>query len=272
MTNAIASSIRFERRTAASDGVILGWRDYGPPGAPALALVHGLGAGAEQFNADALYFAEHGYRVIVPDLRGHGQSEKPSSGDYSIPRMAQDLVEIFADAGTGPIHYVGNSLGGILALHLIGQQSSLFRSLTTFGTATTLNLPGWTATFIPWSYRIIGRKLLSRLSARGTTRTQQGRQVVEALLKAFDPDVGKAIGSIVAKYDLTAHALNMDKPYLIIRGADDKAVNRTLDPKLSQLGANPNITVSRMKGAGHCANLDQPEQFRNIVQNFIAGR
>ncbi|WP_196259994.1 alpha/beta fold hydrolase [Pelagibacterium limicola] len=266
------SELRFERVTSSSDGVELVWFDYGEPGGRTLALVHGLAAGADQFDADARHFAGKGFRVIVPDLRGHGRSGKPASKDYSIARMAQDLLEIFEDAGAGPIDYVGNSLGGILALHLLKDHATCFNTLTTFGTAPALNLPGFTSALIPLSYRLAGKTVVSRLTAHVTTPAREGREVVAALIRTFDPEVGKAVGGVVSRYDLSANVLACKKPLLIIRGARDRAVNRKLDPALAALDALPNVTIVRMDGAGHCANLDQPELFRQTVLDFIAGQ
>ncbi len=271
MRDAAQTCARFERLTVSSDGVNLVWFDHGRPDGRPLTLVHGLAAGADQFDADARFFATKGYRVIVPDLRGHGRSGKPASGDYSIARMARDLIEILDDAGVRATDYVGNSLGGILALHLVKDHAHRFVTLATFGTAPALDLPGLTSALIPWSYRIAGRRGVASITARVTTPSPQGRAIIKALISGFDPEVGRAVGRSVSRYDLFANALGFQKPFLVIRGARDRAVNRSLDPKLAALAEKPNVTVLRMEGAGHCANLDQPAPFREAVLGFIAG-
>jgi 3-oxoadipate enol-lactonase len=267
----MTKTARFERTTLSSDGTKLVWFDYGEPGGKAIALVHGLAAGADQFDADALSFADQGFRVIVPDLRGHGRSGKPVSGDYAIARMARDVLEIFEDAGTGPVDYVGNSLGGILALYLVKDHAHRFSTLATFGTALALALPGLTSALIPLSYRLAGRRLVSGITARATTPSVQGREIVRKLVRDFDPAVGRAVGAVVSRYDLSANAAGFTKPMLIIRGANDRAVNRALDPALTALKGKRNLSVVEMAGAGHCANLDQPEAFRKAILDFVSG-
>lgn len=260
---------RFERRTITGDGVEIVWFDHGQPDGRPLMIVHGMGAGADQFDADARFFAGQGFRVIVPDLRGHGRSGRAPEASYTIERMARDLLEIMADAGCEAVDYVGNSLGGILALFLLKDHARRFRTLTTFGTAPALTLPALTPSLLPLTYRLMGRRAVGWIAARSTTPTAEGRAIIGPLVRDFDPNVALAVGRAVHRYDLTANALGFEGPYLIIRGARDSAVNRALDPKLKVLEQRPNVTVVRMEGAGHCANLDRPDAFRKAVLDFI---
>lgn len=267
----MTESARFERKTITSDKVDLIWFDYGRPDAPPLMIVHGMGAGSDQFDADAQYFAARGYRVIVPDLRGHARSGKSPDGQYPIARMAQDLLDILDDAGCDQVDYVGNSLGGILALYLVKDHGSRFRTLTTFGTAPALALPALTPTLLPLTYKVLGKRAVGWLTARMTTPSPEGRAIVDALIRNYDPAVARAVGDALRQYDLSANALGFEGPFLIIRGERDVAINRALDPKLKALEARPNIRVIRLEGAGHCANLDTPDAFREAVLGFISG-
>lgn len=268
----MTQTARFERRTTTGDGVDLVWFDYGQPDGPAMMIVHGMGAGSDQFDADARFFAAKGFRVIVPDLRGHCRSGKGPEAGYTIERMARDLLDIMADAGCETVDYVGNSLGGILALFLTRDHAHRFRTLTMFGTAPALDLPGLTPSLLPLTYRLMGRRAVGWLTARGTTPSKEGRAIIGPLVRDFDPGVALAVGRAVRRYDLTANALGFGGPFLIIRGSDDRAVNRALDPKLEALAQKPNVTIIRLERAGHCVNLDQPEAFRQAVLDFVSGK
>lgn len=264
---------RFERTLETRDGVRLVWLDYGPADGRTIVLCHGLGAGADQFDADARIFAEHGFRVLVPDLRGHGRSGKPDPAkleNYTIDRMATDLLEMLDAAGAEAVDYVGNSLGGILALHLVKRHPGRFRTLTTFGTATALRLPGFAAGIIPLSYRLVGRRLAGKITAFATTPSPLGRPIIALLVSNFDPQVGRAVAMAVCRYDLTENAIGFPGPYLMLRGARDRQVNAALRSCLPRLLDLPGFKMIELSDAGHCVNLDDPEAFRDALLAFWA--
>ena len=181
------------RTFTTDDDVRLVYEQYGPPQGIPVVLCHGLAAARQQFTADAEYFAKLGYRVLAPDVRGHGESGRPPSYDpklYTIGRMAKDMFAMLDDAEIGPVHWVGNSLGGIIALDMIGKEPERFRSLATFGTAYALNLPWPAADIIPALYRLFGPRLVAGATARMTTPDEHARKLVAGILR--ETEIGRA--------------------------------------------------------------------------------
>ncbi|MET7698545.1 alpha/beta hydrolase [Streptomyces sp. NPDC005485] len=92
---------------------------HGPADAPVLLLVHGWGGDGREWAPHAEALAER-FRVVVPDLRGHGRSEVPADGHTPL-EMAGDLAALLAALGAGPAVVVGHSMGGqvvnLLAVH-----------------------------------------------------------------------------------------------------------------------------------------------------------
>jgi pimeloyl-ACP methyl ester carboxylesterase len=82
----------------------------GPAAAPALLLVHGWGGDGREWSPHAEALADR-FRVVVPDLRGHGRSEVPDEGN-TPPEMADDLAALIETLATGPVVAVGHSMGG----------------------------------------------------------------------------------------------------------------------------------------------------------------
>ncbi|MHB1104299.1 MAG: alpha/beta fold hydrolase [Devosia sp.] len=253
------------------DGVAIVYDDLGPRDGVPIVLCHGLAAAGEQLEADAHYFAGLGYRVLVPDLRGHGRSGKPaplSAAGFSIPRMAADLVAMLDDAGVDPVHWVGNSLGGILALELLPRQPARFRTLATFGTAYRLSLPRWGARFIPLGYALFGPRLIAGMTAWGTTRAPSARPLIEKLVARFDPQVGRCVAENLSNYDLIANAVAATLPILMLRGGRDAQVNAALGPTLKAMQGRPNFALVEVPEGGHCANLDATEVWRTELLKF----
>ncbi|GAA2314225.1 hypothetical protein GCM10010234_69090 [Streptomyces hawaiiensis] len=82
----------------------------GPADAPALLLVHGWGGDGREWSPHAEALADE-FRVLVPDLRGHGRSEVPQRGN-TPKEMADDLAALIDASGTGQVTAVGHSMGG----------------------------------------------------------------------------------------------------------------------------------------------------------------
>lgn len=102
------------------DGVELAWREMGA-GRP-LVLLHGLlGSGAQLAGSGpARVLAAQGYRVILPDLRGHGDSARPHDpACYPPDVLAGDGLALTGHLGLDDYDLGGYSLGGRLVLRLL---------------------------------------------------------------------------------------------------------------------------------------------------------
>jgi pimeloyl-ACP methyl ester carboxylesterase len=79
-------------------------------------LLHGFPDSGRLWRYQVPALAEAGFRVIVPDLRGYGRSEKPESTEaYSMPLLARDVLAVLADCGVTKAHVVGHDWGAALA-------------------------------------------------------------------------------------------------------------------------------------------------------------
>jgi 3-oxoadipate enol-lactonase len=104
-------------RVIEAAGIRLAYRVWGPPGAPPLVLLHGLGEGAADWDGVAPAFARH-CRVFAPDLRGHGSSDRP--GDYSVELMAADALGFLDALQLDRVDLIGHSMGGLVGYLLAG--------------------------------------------------------------------------------------------------------------------------------------------------------
>ncbi len=102
-------------RDAHVNGIKLVYREEGDPAAPPLLLLHGRTADHNDWNGITQRFAARRH-VFVPDLRGHGASDRP--GAYPLPEMAEDVAALLDHVGAARAAVVGHSLGGVIACHL----------------------------------------------------------------------------------------------------------------------------------------------------------
>lgn len=91
------------------DGVEIYYRDWGS-GQP-IVFSHGWPLTADDWDAQMLFFLQHGYRVIAHDRRGHGRSEKVPDG-HDMDHYADDLAAVVEHLDLRDAVHVGHSTGG----------------------------------------------------------------------------------------------------------------------------------------------------------------
>lgn len=90
---------------------------WGDPERPAVLLIHGLRDHARSWDMLAADLA-HDYRVIVPDLRGHGDSDWAGTEGYSLAAYVADMADVVEALDLAEFALIGHSLGGAIALRL----------------------------------------------------------------------------------------------------------------------------------------------------------
>jgi pimeloyl-ACP methyl ester carboxylesterase len=116
MNNSIsgpASRIYFSQRLR------LHYVDWGNAGAPPLILLHGGRDHCRNWDwvAERL---RRDWHIIAPDLRGHGDSQWSSDGNYSTVGYTYDLAQLIHQQKLAPVTIIAHSLGGVISLRSAG--------------------------------------------------------------------------------------------------------------------------------------------------------
>jgi pimeloyl-ACP methyl ester carboxylesterase len=107
-------------RFEGGDGILLSADVGGDPNAPPVILMHGGGQTRNAWADASAALVSNGFRVVSLDLRGHGESQWASDGDYRLDAFIADLKAVIATLPSPPA-LVGASLGGIVSLLLAGE-------------------------------------------------------------------------------------------------------------------------------------------------------
>jgi pimeloyl-ACP methyl ester carboxylesterase len=104
----------FEDRYVSVGGVRTRYWQAGSEGSPVI-LLHGIGCSVLEWQANMMALAVQ-HRVYAVDLLGCGLTEKPSEETYTVPRLAQSVLDFLSANAIQRAHFAGFSLGGRIAL------------------------------------------------------------------------------------------------------------------------------------------------------------
>lgn len=122
------------------DGLEMQLAQWPGPDPPVLAL-HGLTANCRCWDALAPAISPH-RRLLAPDLRGRGGSDKPARG-YSIEHHLRDLEAMLADLDIPRVTLLGHSLGAYIALALASQRPEMVKGLILLDGGAQLTPEQW---------------------------------------------------------------------------------------------------------------------------------
>ena len=103
------------------DGTEIYYKDWGE--GPAVTLSHGWPLSADAWDGQMLFLAQHGYRAVAHDRRGHGRSSQPSAGN-DMNTYADDLAALIEMLDLNDVTVVGHSTGGGEVARYIGRHGT----------------------------------------------------------------------------------------------------------------------------------------------------
>lgn len=115
-------------RTVVAGGLPVSILEAGKRGGEPVLLLHGLGATKTSFLPTVLDLADE-YRVIAPDLLGHGDTAKPLAR-YDAPAFARFTLDLMDALGIERAHLIGNSMGGRISLEVALRSPDRVRSVS----------------------------------------------------------------------------------------------------------------------------------------------
>lgn len=118
-----AATARTPSYITTADGVQLYYKDWGPKDGPVVTFSHGWPLNADSWDAQMMFLAEHGYRVVAHDRRGHGRSSQPWDGN-DMDHYADDLATVINTLGLKDVTLVGFSTGGGEVARYVGRHGT----------------------------------------------------------------------------------------------------------------------------------------------------
>ena len=229
---------------------------------PAVLLTNGYSATAEMWKPNIAALSQR-YRLILWDMRGHGQTESPNDPAlYSEEATVGDMAALLDACGAQQAVIGGLSLGGYmsLAFHLAHAERVAALMLFDTGPGYKREEPraGWNkrAEATAREYETKGLAALGRSAEvlASNHRSAQGlAHAARGMLAQRDARVIDSLASIRI-------------PTLVLVGSKDEPFLAATDYMASKI---PGATKVIIPAAGHAANIDQPEAFNQAVLAFL---
>jgi 3-oxoadipate enol-lactonase len=263
-----------EGRTAATPALHYSVREPRNGKAPrhTVVLSHALGCDLTMWDGLANQLAGD-CRVIVYDHRGHGSSDAPA-GLYAMAELADDAARLLRELDTGPVVWVGLSMGGMVGQELALRHPALVRALVLAN--TTSGYPE--AARAVWEQRIatvreqgieaIADAVMARYFHDGF-RADKPATVARFRRRLLTTDAAGYIGccNAVGQVDTTARLGQIAVPALVIAGELDQGTPVTMAQTLTE--GIPGASLTVLKDASHLSAVEQPEAFNAAVAGFI---
>lgn len=277
------------------------------PGSERALFVHGLGGSALNWTDLMGVLSEPALvdeaRPDAPplagealDLPGFGFSPPPEDADYSMDARAAAVISLLDKRGHGPVHLVGNSLGGAISTRVAARRPDLVKTLTLISPA----LPDLRPRPLPLRLAVVavpglGRWLLTKMQSipperradtsiaelyvdpgrlRPERRAEAIAEVIrrDALGYAVDALHGSA-RSLLTEYtrpgsaSLWSDAARVSAPTLLIHGSHDRLVNPAMSGRAAR--TFPNCRVVVLPRVGHVAMMERPDLTAAEIGEFL---
>ena len=243
-------------------GVKIYYEDHGH--GPPILLSHGYSATCRMWNEQIAALVARN-RVIVWDMRGHGESDDPDDpAAYSAALTVEDMAALLHRCRIDRAIIGGLSLGGYMSLAFHLAHPEMVRALMLFDTGPGFrNADGRRA----WNDR--AQQRARDLETRGFAALGESDEVRLSKHRSPRGLAGAARGMLAQADDHIIAGLDkITVPTLVLVGADDTHFLAAADYMARKI---PDATRVTIPDAGHASNLHQPAAFNRAVKDFIEG-
>lgn len=268
--------------------------DWGNPERPPLLLLHGGRDHCRSWDWVATDL-RRSFHIVVPDLRGHGDSAWALGSTYSMIDYVLDLAALLKTIDLFPITVIGHSLGASIALQYSGlYQDRVSRLVAIEGLGPPPGVtkpPSAVARMLQWvremqalarrhpkRYASIEEAVSRMREANPHLSAEQARHLtVSGVIRHEDGSYGWKFDNFVRA--VSPYLFNLDEareiwgqiacPVLLVRGGESWAPDPAADGRAAAFRQATTMTVA---GAGHWVHHDQLEVFLRGVREFLDAR
>ncbi|MDP3857043.1 MAG: alpha/beta hydrolase [Stagnimonas sp.] len=201
-------------------------------------------------------------RAVAMDLRGHGHSDKPPDGDYSVPVIGEDIAAVVDALELRRFVLVGHSLGGAAAAAYVGKHPQRVAGLVLAG-APGKAAPEEAKQVLASLQSDYAKTMAGYWASLLADAQPEVRERLDAGMHAVGREASMAIIGAILGYDPLPALSAYDGPKLIIdtpHGEGPTALHNQL----------PDINRKVIPGTSHWPHMDKPQEFNRLLDEFLA--
>ncbi|MFE1211088.1 alpha/beta fold hydrolase [Streptomyces albidoflavus] len=259
------------------DGAKLAYEEWGPEGGVPVVLVHGHPFDRSLWRAQAQRLAGAGCRVVLPDLRGYGESQVVP-GRTPFPVFAGDVVALLDRLGIADAVVGGVSMGGQITMEIRRLYPERVRALVLADTSYPAETEEGRTGRLALAERLLAEgmggyadEVIGKMVAPYNVEAKpEVTAHVLRMMRATDPEgAAAALRGRADREDYEATLAEVSEPVLIVVGADDAFTTVADAEAIRRLV--PHATLTVIDGAGHLPHLEQPEETGRALVEFVTG-
>ena len=254
--------------------ISLRYAEHGVGGAGPVVLLHGFPLNRTMWDEVVPALADR-YHIIVPDLRGHGETDAPD-GPYDMVEFADDVLTLLDSLGHAKAAIVGLSMGGYISLQLLtraperltaciladssGRADTVERKAARAAQAEVIRKHGLGA---------FAELVLPRMFSAGvfTERPQLIERFRQTITSQRPAAVVAALQALGSRPEMLDQMKTVRVPTLVLVGSEDVATTPQDSRDLAK--AIPDATLVVLPGAGHMSNWEDTDGFNRAVRTFL---
>ncbi len=245
------------------NGIHINYEEHGSHYGTPILLTHAYAATLQMWQPQFEAWRE--YRVIGWDMRGHGGTDSPPDQEsYTEKLTVEDMAALLGHLGIKEAVIGGLSLGGYISLEFQLAHPEMVRAMILCNTG-----PGYRKDDARAGWNDFSIGYAKRFEERGLAGFGKGIEI-DATKPYQRSAQGLALAGrgILTQRDakVMEHLDKIDVPTLLVWGADDQRYQGGIEYMASKI---PNARKVVIEGAGHAANLFQPEAFNAAVLDFL---
>ena len=238
--------------------------DDGGAGNPPVLFLHSLAGNATQWDAQLAHLRTS-RRAVALDLRGHGRSPSGAAGDYGIAALVEDVHVAVQRLGLPPMVLVGHSMGGAVAAAYAGANPEQVAGLL-------LADPSGDSTQMP---REQVAQIMGAMDSEAYAPFMDGYWA-----QILDGATDETVARVMADLHATPRETVVEISKSLFEFNPTVALRRYSGPKLTVIthlnegpmalqALDPGLDVVAMRGVGHWLQMDKPDAFNEILDEFM---